>query len=509
VAKLTENQKSLITIAVGVVLAIGFGVLIYLDLDEKKAVEEATEAKRAEKARNDAEIQKIPGLEKRLVAFKKIVTDNAQILPTEDDIHAFLRDISNLEKDIGFNLRVVPTYKPEDYKQVSSITRIPLKLQITSSTRSFLRFLNQLENRERLVSVSDFRVNPSPDEPKLGQEVEHEISMSFELYRYNPRAGQQGKFPITDAQFEQLLGTKDVRDILAAKGKPANLERYQLLAGRDNRRDPFLDPRRRTDKGPREGGRREGEEAQLEALRLKLERLRLELESYRNAEKDKDFLRIAAAKKNFLVAKEEMDRDIRKISQQQPEFTNRDLQERYLNDVRGPYGKLMTEAKDLVEGSGGGPIGVKITAEVAAGMRKDLELMIEQRRYQDAAEKWVGIDALLRDAAAAKSLEDSAKPHVDAMRKIGEEAKYLAILHARKIEVQGIVRMEKSSAVIVNNKTLFPGKMLDKDVRFVRVEQGPKGEGDRIVFSIDDHEVVYVQPKPALLQSERAVLTQD
>jgi Tfp pilus assembly protein PilO len=509
-AKLTDNQKSLLTIGVGALLAVGFGVLVYLDLGKIEEMEAEIEVQKTKKAMNDAEIARIPGLEKELVAYKRIVTDNAKILPTEDDIHAFLRELSSLEKDLGFTLRQVPVYKPESYKAVGSITKIPLKMQVTASTRSLLRFLNSLENRDRLVSISDIRINPTGETGRPGQDLEHEISLAFELYRYDPKAGPTGKFPITEQKFDQLLTTKEVKDILAAKGRPTSIERYQLLPGRDNRRDLFVDPRKRTDKagGPREGPRG-NEEAQLELLTQKYLKLELELESYRHAEKEKDFLRMAASKKNFLQAKEELESEIKKVSLNQPEFTLRDLQDRYLAEVKQPYIRLMAQAQDLVAGSDTGGVAVKITAELAAEMRKELVGLVEKGKFQDAADKWNGIDALVRDAIVARSLEDGARPHVDAMRKIGEEAKYQAILHSRKIEVQGIVRMEKSSAVIINGKTLFPGKALDKDVRFLRVEEVGKGEPDRIIFSVDGHEMAYTQPKPALLQSERALLEQE
>ena len=125
-AKLSDNQKSLITFGVGGLLAIGFGVLIYFDLGAVKEMETQIEGERANKTANEAEIAKIPGLEKELVAYKRIVTDNAKILPTDDDIHTFLRDLSNLEKDLGFTIRQVPQYKLDAYKGVGLITRIPL-----------------------------------------------------------------------------------------------------------------------------------------------------------------------------------------------------------------------------------------------------------------------------------------------------------------------------------------------------------------------------------------------
>ena len=416
-AKLTDNQKSILTLGVGALLAVGFGVLIYFDYEETKKVEAETADLEQKRLANAAKIAKIPGLEKDLVAYKKIVLDNSKILPTEDEIHSFARDMSNLEKELGFTMKSVPVYKPEQWPKVASITKIPLKMQLSASTRAFLKLLNILENRDRLVSVSDFKINPSGEEARPGQELEHEVSLSFELYRYDPKAGPQGPFPISDQKFDTLLGSKEVKDVLAAKGRPASLERYQLLPGRDNRRDPFIDPRRRTDTaGATSGdGQRTEEETRIEALRLKLERLRLELESYRNAEKEKDFLRMQAAKRNFQQAKDEFEEEIRTISQSQPEFKNRDLQERYQSEVRQPYVKLMADAQDLGTGPGPGGITIKVTAEMAATMRKDLESLVSQRKFQEAAEKWNGIEGLVRDAFTAKTVEDSARPHIDAM----------------------------------------------------------------------------------------------
>ena len=44
---------------------------------------------------------------------------------------------------------------------------------------------------------------------------------------------------------------------------------------------------------------------------------------------------------------------------------------------------------------------------------------------------------------------------------------------------------------------------------FVRVVEGAKGEGDRIIFRIQGHEVDLVQPKPQLLGADKASLLQE
>jgi Tfp pilus assembly protein PilO len=511
-AKLTDNQKSLIILGGGVVLAIGCGVGIYFDMGERDKLKEEIAVLQTQKAANDVEIAKIPGFKRELVAYRKIVSDNAKILPTEDDINAFIRDLASMEKDSGISIRTLPTYSPTGDKKVAAITRFPMKMQLTATTRSFLKFLNALENRERLVSVIDFRINPAAeDEKKPRQELEHDVTMSFDLYRYDPKTGAGGAaFPVKREEELQLLESKEVKDLVAQKGRPANVEHYQLLPGRDNRRDLFSDPRRRTTPDPKGGVKAEGdgEEVLLQALELKFERLKLELESYRNAEQSKDFLRMAASRRSFLKAKEEIDRDMAKISARNPEFKSRDLQDKYQNKVKGPYNDLLKTCADLLQGTGPGGIeGHRITETMTAGMRKELQDLMTKRMFKDAEERWTAVENLIRDAG--KLVDDDAKPHVEAMKAMGEHAHFQALLAEKKLVVQGFVRMEKASAAIVNGRTLFPGKSLDKETIFLRVEEGGKGEADKLIFKLQGHEVDYVQPKPPMLSMDKAILTQD
>ena len=508
-AKLTDTQKSLAIFGGGIVLAIACGVGIYFDLQTIKELDEKIAAQQTQKANNQKEIDKIPALEKDLVAYKKIVTDNAKILPTDADINAFIRDLATMEKESGISILTLPLYNPITDKADSSITRFPMKMSIKSSTRAFLRFLGQIEGRERLVSVTDFRINPAPDDKGgASREPEHDIQMNFDLYRYDPTRGGAAKtFPIKPEKELQLLESKDVKEIVTTKGRPANLERYQLLPGRDNRRDIFQDPRRRTvaAKGGTDADNvRSQEEVLLEALMVRLEHCRIEYDSYRNAEQARDFLRMAATRRSFLKSKEELEEDLRKISSNNPEFKSRDLQDRYLAEVKRPYEALMKEV-DF-----GGTVDRKnvFTEVMAAGMRRELQDLMDKRMFREAAEKWSGVDAFARDSGKT-GIEEGARPHVDAMRQMGEHAQFQVMLADKKIVVQGILRMERGSAAILNSKTLFPGKNFDKDTVFVRVEAGKPGEGDRLIFKIQGHEVDLVPAKPQLLSADKAALLQD
>lgn len=517
-ARLTDNQKSLVILGGGLLFAVGFGILSYMHWGDLETVRTEIAAKEAEKKKNEEEIARARGLKNEFVAFGKIVADNAKILPTEEELNQFIRDLGELEKETGITIRVLPSYVSTKDKRVDAVTRVPMKLQISATSRNFLRFLNMLENRERLVTVTDFRVNPSAESVRgrAGQDLEHEISLSFDVYKFDPAATKDEKEPlVSDAERMQLLEQKEVKDILEKEGKPAFLERYQLLRAKESRRDLFVDPRRRTGTGA-PGEKAEDlynvEVIQLEKLRIFYEKSRLELDGFRVAEQSPDFLRRTAAKRAFLAAKDELEAEIKKVSGKTPEFQSRDLQDRYIVEVKRAYESLIADAADLIGPGGGiGPRDFSLTEEMAQGFRKDMQTLMDARKFAEALEKWVNVEALEREAG--KRIDEPAKPHMAAIRKMGEHARHQVLFAQRKMDVQGVVRMRKRgeqgpgdtvSAVIINGRILFPGKNMDKDLVFRGV-----GEEGQLLFTLQGHEVDYLQPKPDLLATQRAILEQD
>src|SRR5688572_17061024 len=109
----------------GVVLAIACGVGIYFDLQEMERLDGEIAVQAKLKADNQKVIDLIPQLEREVVAYKKIVTDNAKILPTDADINAFIRDLASIEKESGISIFTLPVYNPTTDKRDTSITRFP------------------------------------------------------------------------------------------------------------------------------------------------------------------------------------------------------------------------------------------------------------------------------------------------------------------------------------------------------------------------------------------------
>jgi hypothetical protein len=337
---------------------------------------------------------------------------------------------------------------------------------------------------------------------------------------------------VKQAEVLLLRESPAVKDLIRKEGKPTFLERYRLLRVKESRRDLFLDPRRRTGKVGEEtvGDTRELEAVQLEALRILYEKARLELESFREAEKlSTDFLRRSAAKRAFLTAFQQLESEIQRVSRRSPEFSSRDIQDRYQVEVKRPYELLTEEAKD-VTGVNGPATGV--TEDQAKGYLKELQFLSDGRKFTETVDKWLAIETLLRDAG--KNVEEGARPHITEMRRLGEHAQYQSLLAQRKIQVQGVVQMnkraepvepgveptspggeqERVSAVIVNGRFLKPGEYLDKDLVFRGVDVDGRLLFTFLIKQADTgatgkHNVDYVQPQPDLLQQGTADLGQD
>ncbi|MHC4924153.1 MAG: hypothetical protein ACYTG4_08755, partial [Planctomycetota bacterium] len=444
-----------------------------------------------------------------------IVRQNSEILPTSEDLHKFIRYLSDLERDSQVTITNLPKINLKQGRG-SALTEIPVILSGQGTLRAFLRFLNALENHDRLVHVADFNVSPSGSAAPPGEDLVHDYTMNIKLYRYDEKAGSESEEKLIRNEVDLLKDTM-VTDIIKERGKP-EIERYQLLPGRENRRDVFVDPRPSVSRDPNNIGpdvddTGEGEVQVVEALKLKLELCSVELEAYRNAEKSKDFLLMAATKRQFLERTSEFETDYGRVKAKNPPFETRLAMDRFTTEVERPYMKMMEDATktlglDREEGK------VAISKTAAEGMKRDMKGLMDERAWKDAVTKWMNIDQLRRDAG--RNVDRGAEPILDEINKMGEHAKFQEMLASKNLSIQGIIRMEQTvtdedtgvetrelrSGVIVNGRTLFPGKLLDSETRFLRVE-----EGDRLIFVIQGHEVDHVPPEPELLSMESAILS--
>ncbi len=493
-AKLTEGQKAGVWLAVGGVVALGAGYMAWEDYGAYEQVRADIAAKQQEKEKNQAEIEKIPGVRREVVQFKEIVEVNSKILPTDADIYTFIRFLGKLEKEHNMTIKALPNFSvPENSK---AITDIPMQLQLVGTMRGFLRFLNAIESHERLVSVTLFRVSPGQAKDASTEAI-HDFSVGFKVHRYDAKAG--GKLATIPAEEEAAIKSMaSVKEFIREKAKPKVLEPYQLMPGRDGRRDPFMDPRRVIDTSSTvsESTVYPEQKRKLEALKVNLDTADVELRAFELAKEKDDFLLMAAQKKKYQEAKELLDVNLREVTKKVPAFTFKDLQDDFMRNVDEKYRAMSAKADQLQVGgqTGGGGIG----AAEARRLLGELREMADNRLFDAAVDKGNQIAAYV---AESPRVDDAAKPHLAEIKRIAEHARFQQQFERKGIVVKGIVRTPHTSAVILGERTLLPNKSLDAETVFLRAE-----EGGRLVFRMKDHEVDYIVEPPKIISSEWASL---
>ncbi len=492
--KLTETQKTILMLAAGGLLAAGAGVWIYLDYGTMAELDTKITAKKDEFEKNKQEIAAKGKLEEQVWAYRQIVEENTKILPQAAEVHEFNRVLARLEKDSNVTLEALPP--PTVALGTTAIAPIPMHLKLKASTRAFLRFLHGLESHPRLVRVSNFSITSANKAPVAGQEAVHEVSLDFETYQYNPASGLV-KVAIPAASVKEMQGGDPgragrVKDTVAKAGRPA-IEQYKLLTGKEGRRDMFLDPRRAAGPvTPVDGqqpdiGTREADELSL--LVTELDSVQNCFDIVKAADAAKEYLRRATAIRNLDRARQEYTSEVRKVTARTPAFTNRDIEQRFQDEVQNRYDRLTVEIERYL-GPANPDMGItQVRLADARQFVKEIEDLAAARQWDAATEKFVQLDTYLKDPRT-KVMAD-AEQEVAKLRDVGERVMLQSAFMKKDLRLQGVVRLERGSAIILNGKTLKAGKgALDEETTFLRV-----AEDGRLIFSYKGREVDYVPPK--------------
>ncbi len=263
--RFSEKQLLLLTVAGSLVFVLGFGGLIYWDLDRIYAAElsdenpEAAEIadselwgerrwiqeidKQIEAARAEAEL--IPKREQDVIVYREIVARDTAILPNEDEVNRLTTTIGDFERMSGVRLTRVSDLNT-DAAAGQAIAQIPIKLQLAGSFDETLKFINLFETLDRLVNVTGFTLTAGP--PDGEDHATHGVSLDLVTYMYSSNAGLTKTVDVSN--YERRKNDPVIQKLIRQQ-KAAYVEKYQLKS-RMNRRDPLVDPRRSADEVPEE-----------------------------------------------------------------------------------------------------------------------------------------------------------------------------------------------------------------------------------------------------------------
>ena len=268
--KMTEKQKMMAVggVALGVCLVAAGGVYWASGLIEE--LEQTIAQKKTDIAACEQKIAKIPATEKEVVILRENLGEYVKILPEEQGLEDFVKMLYQFEQSSGIQTINFQPSRParKNDKQVERFERIEYQYELTATLWQFLKFINSIENYERLVAITDYSIGQLNErEPVMRDgDTVHTIKLTMETYTYNPNStGQEVTIPDYNDKKDQL------REEIVKRMQPIRIDKYEHRGAR-GRRDMFVDPRER--EGQAEGAPVEEQRAIVEKFLGEVQRLK-------------------------------------------------------------------------------------------------------------------------------------------------------------------------------------------------------------------------------------------
>jgi len=469
--RLSEKQLLIVTVGITILLCSGLGWLIYSDL---KAIEEeeATIAQLEEQiVIAESEISKIPGREYRVIANREMAQKEVEFLPAEDEIETFWEVLEKYQDESGIRISAITPGKLEKAK--GPIQSVSQTLALRGTADEFLRFINLVENHDRIINVPEYSVvagkEAETDDPT---KIRHTIKLALTTYTYSKKVANT---IVSIPQYEKKRSHPDVAR-WRSKIKVQEKETYALRTSL-GRRDPFISARRAiVASSPEDEMDRKRVEALIERLIERLRTLETELSIEDTLRERNDIFRLAQQVKENREAFHDLSRDIDQVKQEKL-IRSSDLAERFRKDVVVPFEAI----KDRVKGND--------------EQQPPMPLIEVKQRYEDVAKdfderNWEAVRTKVRDfmdlSRDGDHVVEEARPWVDKIADLLRRSNVIKNFEKRKIEISAIIYSPNAlSLAIINGKTKSEGDALDADGRVVIAEIGE----DYVIFETEGVEI--------------------
>jgi len=491
VSRFTEKQLILGTIGAAALLAAGFGVMTWLDVqavyknevtDQNPGASEATDEADWGERRKIQEIKKqmeaaqaeaalIGKREQDVIVYREIVARDAAILPEVDDVNNLADTIDGYVKQSGVSLRQVSDLSIHPGGE--AIKTMPIKLSVSGTFDQFLKFLNLFENLDRIINVRGFSVQAghAAGGAARDKKVVHDIQLDLATYIYSPAAGIAK--PVEVANYDHRKEDPAIQRLVRQQ-KPARVDKYQLKP-RINRRDPLVDARK-----PGGGDNSAGDPADVQRqhelvdkLKFDLEVLKADVQQEEQFVQEKKYVPLATLKPMIDAKCGKLDQDITKAL---PTITAPELREAFNDDVVGPFEAIKGRRKLVT-------LPVLFSAQEAQSFLDQMKTAGDAKKYELVIRTFAGFEAMI----ANKTLAEDAAPVIAEMRAQAKEAKAMIEFYALKIHVDGLVLQGAGSIVLINHKSFKAGDAIDPAGRCKLKEI----QEQRLVFELDGFEIEF------------------
>jgi Tfp pilus assembly protein PilO len=476
VNKLSEKQLLILTVGVAVLLTGGLGYLIWRDLEQVKACEAKTSSLKDQIQAAQSEIDQTPVRESRVIANREITDRETAILPEETEIETFWEVIERFADESGVQIykisnntaRATPGRKGSS----SGIESVEQVLSLKATTDEFLRFMNLVENYDRIINVVEFQLSAGRSEGE--DKVRHSIKLALRTFTYSKKIANT---IVSIPNYEKKKESPEVKKWLSSI-KIEEKETYALRTSLD-RRDPFLDVRKKReaveagDAGPVD---RAHQEAILQSIVESVRTLGEQLGMEDHLRKINDLWRLS----HLMKKNREMFRSVEQMIsevQRNGYVTIPELQERFKNEAMTPFQAIRERLGKIEEEK------PPLTLAQVEQIHKRIAEALDSRDWKKLAEEMRSWKDLSREG---QHVVDEAKELAAEITAFQHSADAIQDFEKRKVLVSAIVYNPSGLRLaIINGKTLGEGDALDADGRVIVSEIGE----NYVIFTTEGVEI--------------------
>lgn len=459
--KLSEKQLLILTIGVTVLLTGGLGFLIWSDLQEVEQEQKKTAAIRDQIAAAQAEIDQIGTREYRVIANREISDKEVAFLPSATEIENFWDVLERFGDESGIRISGILSKGQGRRKRGgrSTIQSVPQIIELSGTIDEFLRFLNLLENYDRLISVVEWRLarGSMPDEDG---KVRHRFTMSLTTFTYSKKVANT---IVSITNYDKKKVHPEVKKWLS-KIKIQERETYTLRTSL-GRRDPFVNVRRKPDAGPlpNEGKERAAQEAVLEALTQEVRSLQEGLMIEEHLRKIGDLFRLTQQMRENRESFAQMRKRLDDVRREQL-VTDKDLLDKFRKEVLEPFAKI---EEQMNRGAQEAPA---LTEEQVKEWYERAGKAFDDRDWKKVTEE---VNSFVHLSKGGKHVVDAARNMAHEIIEFERRAKVIQAFDKRRVRISTILYSPNGMSVaIINGKTLGEGDALDQEGQILVQEIG-------------------------------------
>jgi Tfp pilus assembly protein PilO len=440
----------------GAAVALALGYLIY---SQYGSIDEARLAVAALRTNIDQARQLLTGtaqLEREVIVLRETEEAIKELLPDEQDINNFVRDLHRFEEDSKVRITGVKPKAAEAAgrkKSKDDFDKVAYQLAFEADAFQMLAFLNQIESHSRFMTVPGFKLQAaSRRDVEATGVAAHRVTLDVETYVYKPQTEFQPiKIDGYVRKRELLLGE------ISRRRQALTLQGY-TYRGKRGRRDPWVDPRMPATNEDETSLTVQEQNAIVDELVLAATDVLTVWDSVKNAPNVIVEMTQRAELEQKLT---ELETELRRIHDEGA-IRYPPTERRLALDVEE---KLAGVRAAIAKSDGGRGPSLDALKELAEAMTRHLAAGEQEMALTAFATVESRLDLAVSDPTR--------KPMVEKLKKLAGEARILSEFSKLDIQIKGVAIMSGAPPVaLINGKALGEGDLINNDLMIRGIRSG-------------------------------------